>query len=188
MNPVDGTGALASEPDDQTERLIAEFKAFVEDSHPRVKRIMNAQCRDPQMVEDAMQEAYLQAMVKWPTVRAHEKPIAWVISTARNKIRQQRDRLPWESVTAPQDLPPVALNDPAGAWVDGENQRYWLLQLPARPAEVFAMSLEGFKNAEIARILGLTEMSVRSYKATAVRRLRELAREIGEQGGNSGSR
>ncbi|MEE3919240.1 sigma factor-like helix-turn-helix DNA-binding protein [Micromonospora sp. BRA006-A] len=92
---------------------------------------------------------------------------------------KDHDRRQREAAVAPEDLPPSSHSDIADVWEAQETLRGWLHQLPARHAEVFQMSREGFSNQEIAGILGLTENSVRSYKTAARKRLGELAEEAG---------
>ncbi|MFI6129671.1 RNA polymerase sigma factor [Micromonospora sp. NPDC051141] len=159
-----------------------EFAVFAEASYHQVERILRSACRDREVVEDALNEAYLHGRVKWSELRAHDRPIGWIVVTARFKIMKDRQRCQREAAMAPEDLPPVPRSNIADVWEAQETLRGWLHQLPTRHAEVFQMAQEGFSNQEIARILGLTENSVRSYKVAARRGLRELAEEAGYTG------
>ncbi|MFG1757980.1 RNA polymerase sigma factor [Micromonospora echinofusca] len=207
MTEIEGTAALRPEPADseaarraEAARLKAqhdqEFAAFAEASYHIVERILRAGCWDREVVQDALNEAYLHGRVQWPKLRAYTKPIGWVVTTARYKIRKDHQRRQRETAVAPEDLPPAPHPDIADVWEAQEALRTWLHQLPSRHAEVFQMSREGFSNQEIARALGLTENSVRSYKVAARKRLRELAEEAGytdsegrrRQGASHGSR
>ncbi|TCB94464.1 RNA polymerase sigma factor [Micromonospora zingiberis] len=207
MTEVEGTAALTPEPADReaarkaaAARLKAEhdreFAAFVEASYHKVEGILRAECRDRDMVEDALNEAYLHGRVKWSTLRDHVKRIGWVIITARFKILKDQQRRQREAAMAPEDLPPAPQSNIVDAWEAQEVLSTWLSQLPSRQAVVFQMEHDGFSNQEIARILGVTEISVRSYKAAAKKRLRELAEEAGytdsesrrRQGGSRESR
>ncbi|MGY4908705.1 RNA polymerase sigma factor [Micromonospora aurantiaca (nom. illeg.)] len=190
MTDIKGTAALTPGSTDsdalreaEAARLKAlhdrEFAEFAESSYYRVERILRATCRDRQAVDDALQEAYLHGRVEWPKLREHVKPAGWIISTARFKMLKDHDRRQREAAVAPEDLPPSSHSDIADVWEAQETLRGWLHQLPARHAEVFQMSREGFSNQEIASILGLTENSVRSYKTAAKKRLGELAEEAG---------
>ncbi|WP_247669388.1 RNA polymerase sigma factor [Micromonospora sp. H61] len=204
---VEGTAALTPEPVDseaarraEAARLKAEhdkeFAAFAEVSYHTVERILRAACWDREVVQDALNEAYLHGRVQWFKIRTYTEPIGWVIITARNKIRKELHRRQREAAVAPEDLPPAPHTDIADAWEAQETLRTWLHHLPSRHAEVFQMSREGFSNQEIARILGLAETSIRSYKLAAKKRLRELAEEAGytdsesrrRQGGSRGPR
>lgn len=207
MTAVEGSAALKPEQLDseaarkaEAARLKAqhdqEFAVFAEETYHTVERILRAGCPDREVVEDALNEAYLHARFQWAKICTYSAPIGWVIITARNKIRKERQRRQREAAVAPEDLPPVRHSDVADAWEAQETLRAWLHRLPSRHAEVFQMSREGFSNQEIARILGLADNSVRSYKQAAKRRLRELANEDGytssesrrRPGGSRGSR
>ena len=180
-SPAEGAVARVAESadDEAVSKALhdAEFQDFAESTYQTVKGIVSAWCWDRQMVEDALHEAYLEGRVQWPKIRTYRKPIAWVIKTARFKVRHEYRRLERQAGTAPQDLPSTAQADPADDWE--AQQLLWdlLRRIPPRHAEVFVMSQEGFTNHDIARILGLAEMSVRSYKAAAIKRLKELAGE-----------
>ncbi|WP_431905601.1 RNA polymerase sigma factor [Micromonospora carbonacea] len=207
MIEFEGTAALTPEQADceatrkaEAARLKAahdqEFAAFTEDSYHEVERILRSACRDREVVEDALNEAYLHGRVQWSKLRVHDRPIGWIIVTARHKIRKDHQRHLREAAMAPEDLPTTPHSNIADVWEAQELLRGWLHRLPARHAEVFQMAQEGFSNQEIARVLGLTENSVRSYKVAARRGLRELAEEAGyvgpdghrRQGAGRGSR
>jgi len=191
VSGLEGTAALLPEPIDDGRASEAdarrlrlqhtqEFEAFVENSYHVVERIIRAACWDREMAEDALHEAYLHARVQWPKIRDYGHPIGWVITTARNKIRNEHQRRLREAAVAPEDLPPTPRHaDIADTWEAQDALRAWLHQLPPRQAEVFQMTREGFSNQEVALILGLAETSVRFYKAAAKRRLRESAEAAG---------
>jgi len=189
MSRVDGTVARVPEPGDDEAALKArhdaEFASFTESTYHAVEGILRSSCRDRDMVYNALAEAYLTGRAKWVQVRTYDKPIAWMITAARYKLRteqeRQRTRVRRES-TATRDLPSVTSGVPGDAYEAQELLRAWLQKLPPRQAEVFQLVRLGFTNAEIARTLGLGEWSVRSYKSQALKRLRELAEEAGYGG------
>ncbi|WP_405434319.1 RNA polymerase sigma factor [Micromonospora sp. NBC_00617] len=201
---MEGTAARMPEPADSAAAREAEaarckaehdreFATFAETGYHIVERILLAGCRDRELVQDALNDAYLHGRVQWPKIRTHAKPIGWLIVTARNKIRKEQQRRQREAAVAPEDLPPVLHGGAADSWEAEELLRSWLHQLPSRHAEVFELERAGFTNHEIARLMGLAESSIRSYKLAAKRRLRELAQEAGydsrrRPGGSRGSR
>lgn len=189
MSGVADTAARMPEPPDAEAEAACrkaehdrEFAAFVEDSYHRVEQILLARCWDREVVQDALNDAYLHGRVQWPKIRSYAKPIGWLIITARNKIRKEQQRRQREATVAPEDLPPAPAGGAADSWEAEELLRTWLHQLPSRHAEVFQMDRAGFSNHEIARVLGLAESSIRAYKLAAKRRLRELAHEAGYDG------
>ncbi|MEU4620790.1 RNA polymerase sigma factor [Actinoplanes sp. NPDC023801] len=190
MSALDGSAALASEPGDGEEsqqaesvRLKkehdAEFGVFFNQSYHSAERVLRARCWDPEMLRDALQEAYLEGRVQWAKIREYREPIASIITTARYKILKEQDRRQREAAPLPDEVPVGPQSDLADAWEAEELLRGWLQQLPPRHAEVFQMSREGFSNQEIARALGLTDNSVRSYKVAARQQLRQLAERAG---------
>ena len=156
-----------------------EFLVFTENSYHIVERGLRAWCFDRELVEDALHEAYLQGRVQWPKIRDYVEPAGWIVIVARNKILNEQSRRQREAARAPENLPPVPQPGPADAWEAQDLLRGWLHQLPPRHAEVFQMDREGFSNEDIARLLGLADISVRSYKAAAKSRLRQLAEAAG---------
>lgn len=186
MTSIEGAAALAPEPSDDEAAAArlkalydAEFHDFTEATYHTVERILRAKCWEREVVQDALHEAYLHGRVRWHKIRRYTEPIAWVIKTAQNKILHEQTRILRESATAPEDLPPKPQSVPTDSWEAQDMLRDWLQQLPPRHAVVFQMSREGFSNQEIALILGLAELSVRSYKASAKRQLRQLAETAG---------
>jgi RNA polymerase sigma factor (sigma-70 family) len=183
VSVVDGSAALAPEAGDEAARLKRihdeEFSAFAEDSYHTVEGILRAWCFDRDVVKDALHEAYLHGRVKWPVIRDYREPAGWIVTTARNKILNERDRRRRETATRPEGLDRAARQDPTEAWEAQDILRDWLQQLPPRQAEVFQMDRAGFSNREIALILGIADISVRSYKVAARQHLRRLAEAAG---------
>ncbi|MCY1142746.1 sigma-70 family RNA polymerase sigma factor [Actinoplanes sp. Pm04-4] len=186
MTTVDGTVALNPDPPDDdggAGRLKAqhdaEFQVFTEAGYGTVERILLARCRQRELVQDALHEAFLHARVKWPEVRVHVNPVGWVITTARFKILKEQRKLRDEAATAPEDLPPAPPLDVTDAWQARELVERWLPQLSPRQAEVFRMSRDGFGDREIAVHLGVAEDSVVSYRSAAIGKLRQLAEQAG---------
>ncbi|GAA0562379.1 hypothetical protein GCM10010172_51990 [Paractinoplanes ferrugineus] len=196
MSVVDGSAALLPEPADEEAAQQAddarlkeiydeEFGTFSVQSYRIAEGILRAGWRDHEAVKDALQTAYLHGRVHWPKIRSYTKPIAWIITTARNRLLKEHDRGRRETATAPEDLPTGAQPSLADTWEAQETYRGWLQQLPPRHAEVFQMSRHGFSNEEIARTLGLADTSVRHYKAAANRQLRQLAEQAGYKDSDS---
>lgn len=206
MSAVEGSAALTPGPDGpaaraaEKERLKAqhqeEFEDFVKSSYYKAERILRARCPDRQTVEDALHDAYEHARLKWEKIRIYDEPIAWVITTARNKMLKEHARALREAATAPHELPAAPSVDIADSHGARDALRRWLQRMPPRLAEVFQMVQEGFSDQRIASTLGIAERSVQCYHALARKRLRELAEEDGfttpgrtrREGGDRGSR
>src|SRR5690242_16814446 len=141
MSRVDGTVARAPEPGDDEAALKArhdaEFAAFAESTYHVVEGIIRASCPDRDMVYSALTEAYLTGRAKWDQVRTYDKPIAWLITAARFKLRKeqerQRTRVRREAAAA-RDLPPVTRGTPGDSFEAQELLRTLLQNLPPRQA------------------------------------------------------
>lgn len=173
----------------------AEYAAFSEETYQTAERSLRAGPWDRDLIQDALQEAYIQGRMYWPKIREYRRPVGWIIKAARIKILKQNQPRRLELPVGPEELRPMPQPDHVREWEAEEMVLFWLRQLPARLAMVFWMSLEGFSNEEIGRILDLADNSVRSYKASAKRRLRKLAESAGyaesdscRRGGKHGSR
>ncbi|GID26858.1 RNA polymerase sigma factor [Paractinoplanes brasiliensis] len=206
MNAVEGSAALTPAPDGtegpeaDAERLAAqhkqEFEGFAKKSYHQAERVLRAGCSDRQTVEDALHDAYLHARVKWEKLRDYDKPIGWVIKTARNKILKEHTRSRREAATAPHELPATSTADVADSHGAQDALNRWLQRIPPRHAEVFQMTQEVFTDQQIADTLGIAERSVHHYRALALKRLRELAAADGfttpcrspREGGDRGPR
>ncbi|MFF7648441.1 RNA polymerase sigma factor [Streptomyces sp. NPDC007983] len=146
-----------------------EFDAFYARTYPALAARAVMLSGNRQNAEDAVQEAYIEAMRRWPHVRACASPEAWVDTTMRRKLSRDGRRwwFRWK---------PVELTVPAAttATVEETAEALAVLRalgtLPPRQRQVVVMhSLEGMSYAEIAAELGISTGSVGSnlHKARA---------------------
>jgi RNA polymerase sigma-70 factor (ECF subfamily) len=160
--------------------LDASFEEFCRENIMAVERFLRGQCGDRELVQEAVQETLITARDKWEEISGYEKPLAWVYKTARYKLMNEQARHRREATATLDEVPSDRLVAPPA---DSRDAHEWLLgclrRLPERQAAVFALAFEGWTDPEIARILGMADNTVRSYKAAARRRLKELAEEAG---------
>ncbi len=138
-----------------------------------------------QNAEDAVQEAFIEAMRRWPTVRACASPEGWVATTMRRKL--SRDGRRWWYRWKPTELTVPAA---ASAGVEETSEALAALRalgmLPPRQRQVVVMhSLEGMSYAEIGAELGISAGSVGSnlHKARArLSLLLDVSPELGRPG------
>ena len=129
--------------------------------------------------DDAVQSAFWKLWQKRKTI--HGNPAAWFYMTLRNRCidlerrRQRRKRL-LEDIRQTPTLPP---GDPAAA-ID-----FWRLwdrlsgHLGTQQQEVFWMKeILGMNDDTIARLLSISESTVRSHLSLARKRLREQYRRL----------
>jgi RNA polymerase sigma-70 factor (ECF subfamily) len=138
------------------------------------------------LVEDVVQDAFVQAMRRWPGSGVPDNPGAWILRVAKNRAidilrrqgrwREKRDEL--ERSILPEDIrpggPPVFFSD---AIEDDELRLIFATCHPAlsRDAQV-ALTLKtagGFGTAEIARAFLTSKATVAQRIVRAKRALRE---------------
>ncbi|BCB81686.1 hypothetical protein GCM10022251_15710 [Phytohabitans flavus] len=160
--------------------LDASFEDFCRNNIVAVERFLRSLCGDRELVQEAVQETFITARDKWEEISGYEKPLAWVYKTARYKLMNEQARQRREATAPLDEVPADRLVAPPA---DSREAQEWLLgclrRLPERQAAVFALALEGWTDPEIARILGLADNTVRSYKAAVRRRLKRFAEEAG---------
>jgi RNA polymerase sigma-70 factor (ECF subfamily) len=128
---------------------------------------------DWEVARELTQDAFVQALRHWDTVRALDRPGAWVRRVAiRDAVRSRRRRARGRAIEAEQ-----ARADP-GLDPDGSDVRAALLALPARQRAAIALHyLDDLPIAEIAALLGCSAGSVKTHLA---RGRRALAALLGE--------
>jgi RNA polymerase sigma factor (sigma-70 family) len=138
--------------------------------------------RDESLAEDAVQTAFLQLVRQLATGRRPDNVRAWLYRVCGNEIRgaARRRRVAdrwrsWFGRTGDADPPDVA--------VLGRERRdavaLALARLPFDQRRVFLLSLDGFSGPEIARLLGRSEVGVRTllFRARTAIRADAAARE-----------
>ena len=155
--------------------LDTSFEVFFRENYPRIERFLWRLCADRSLVDDAVQEAFIVAQHKWEFVAQHQRPLIWVRKTALHKLMQLQKRQSRHSAAPLDTVRPEHLAEPTGAREAQQTLLYLLRQLPARPAMVLALVVDGSTDEEIALELDLTINTVRAYKAQARKRFAELA-------------
>jgi DNA-directed RNA polymerase specialized sigma24 family protein len=70
----------------------ASFEGWYQREHPRVIGVVFVACGDPDVAEDAADEAFTRALARWPQVEAMGSPAAWVCRVALNVMRRRLRR------------------------------------------------------------------------------------------------
>jgi RNA polymerase sigma-70 factor (ECF subfamily) len=112
--------------------------------------------------EDATQEAFAQAWVRWSRISRYDNPGAWVRRVAINKLRNaHRSRLRGEAAIQRMGSEPVA--DP-GADEPGTDLVTALQALPYKQRLCAALFyLDGLSTAEVAQAMGISPGSVSQH-------------------------
>ncbi|MCO8308514.1 RNA polymerase sigma factor [Streptomyces sp. RKCA744] len=146
-----------------------EFDAFYARTYPWLAARAVMLSGNRQNAEDAVQEAYIEAMRRWPEVRTCASPEAWVTTTMRRKL--SRDGRRWWFRWKPVELTvPAATTATVEETAEALAALRALGTLPPRQRQVVVMhSLEGMSYQAISAELGISVGSVGSnlHKARA---------------------
>ncbi|MEU9505614.1 SigE family RNA polymerase sigma factor [Micromonospora sp. NPDC048170] len=158
------------------------YVAFVACHQHRLLRAAYLVCGNRHQAEDLLQDALLKLALRWPNVR-HGDPAAYVrailyrdaVSWWRRRRREWLSADPPERTTTEGDRAlQLALRDALG-------------HLPPRQRAVLVLRyFEDLTEAATAEALGVTVGTVKSQCHAALRRLREVAPELGHDEGRSG--
>jgi RNA polymerase sigma-70 factor (sigma-E family) len=167
----------------------AQFARFVTTRGPALVRLARGLLRDPYQAEDVVQDVLAKVLVQWHRVSAADDMDAYVrrmvvnacTSWFRRAVRRERAH---DVTTLPERVDGV---DPAAAIADRDRMLGLLRRLPARQRTVLVLRhYEGLPDAEIARLLGIGEVTVRSNAHRGLAALRRMLAE--DRGAWSGSR
>lgn len=151
------------------------FEELYRAERSRLVRFVQSLGADQYEADDAVQEAFTAAYRQWDTIR---EPRAWLHTAAMRQYYRAdaRNRETPASDRTPDRAEPLSTGDIV-EFNDLEYRvRAAVAALPARQRQVMALTLAGFKAAEIARQLGSDEAAVRQNQ---VRGRGNLARRLG---------
>ena len=163
----------------------AAFGVLVDRYAGQARRVARAVLGDPDDADDAAQDGFLSALVKLGQYDAHRPFAPWLMRIVPNAATDRRRR---RNVRRSEPLDPALVGGgprPDAVAVQselGERLRAALRELPERRrTAVVLFDVEGYSHAEIARILGIPEGTVRSEVFHGRRRLRTLLADWKEQ-------
>jgi RNA polymerase sigma-70 factor (ECF subfamily) len=132
------------------------------------------------LAEDAVQDAFVQALRTWPDRGVPNNPAAWIILTARNKAidRLRRERVGAAKTGEAEELRALeGLGDDLQQFPDHRLRLIFTCCHPALPMEArVALTLRtvgGLSSREIARAFLLTEQAVQQRLVRAKRKIRD---------------
>jgi len=148
------------------------------ESYGRLLALLAASTRDIALAEDALADAFERALRTWPTKGVPENPQGWLMTVARNRIR---DLLASSAVrtAAPLDVDGVAkLAEPgSGAIPDRRLELLFVCAHPAiDPAVRTPLMLQvvlGFDADRIARVFSVQPPAMAQRLVRAKRRIRD---------------
>lgn len=136
------------------------FEGFYTFSFPRVFRGVYALTRDRDIAEEATQEAFARALVRWPSLRSQSWAAGWVMSTALNHARRmKRRRNPPPAEQATYEMMDVAGN--VDLWST-------IRSLPFRQQQAVVLHyLEDLPIHAVARLMRCREGTVKAHLGRA---------------------
>jgi RNA polymerase sigma-70 factor (ECF subfamily) len=150
----------------------AEFTTFYEREAPRLVRSLTLMTGEPALAEEVVAEAFARAWSRWPQVRGHDHPAAWVMRVAFNESRSRFRRRSLERRRAHQVARRDESHDPEPAAL----QPLWaaVLRLGERERSLLALRyVADLPQADIAALLGIPAGTVASGLNRARQRLAE---------------
>lgn len=150
------------------------------DSHyARLVRHLSVAAGSREIAEDAVQEAFAQAHVRWDEISVYEDPSGWVRRVALNRVRNRHRGL--RRLRAAKDriagwIQPG--DDQFDRWIDRADVAQALAGLSARQREAVSLYyLEGLPVADVAAEMGVSEGSVKTHLHRAREALSRLLEE-----------
>jgi len=163
------------------DRPIEDFDGLYRRTFPRVYAYVASLVRDRSAAEEVTAQAYERAYRKRRSFRPRRGTVdAWLFGIARNaaldELRRRRRRADLEA--DPRDLEATAPDEHVEGAIRREAVRAALRRLEPRERELVALKFAGgLSNAEIARVLGLSESNAGTRLYRVLERLREACHE-----------
>ncbi len=181
MTGVEET-ALAARAAKGSEEAFGELVAR---HAPMARRVAYAILEDQEDADDAAQEGFLSA---WQAIRRYDPKRAfrpWLMQIVVNAARDLRRRRRVRAAEPLDHVAAAARDDPArevGALDLGDKLRAALATLPERQRlAVVLFDAEGYPQAEIAKMLGIPEGTVKSDVFHGRRALRKVLDSVKEE-------
>ena len=150
----------------------AEFTSFYEREATRLVRTVTLVTGEAALAEEVVAEAFARAWSRWPKVRTHARPDAWIMRVAINESRSRFRRRALERRLAHRVARPEHVTDPDPVVA----QPLWdaVALLGRRERTLIALRyVAGLPQAEIAEILGIPPGTVASGLHRARRTLED---------------
>jgi RNA polymerase sigma-70 factor, ECF subfamily len=164
------------------ERAAGEqFEALYQRTFPRVYAYVASMLRDRSAAEEVTAQAFERAYRKRSSYKSGRgSPEAWLFGIARHaaldELRRLKRRAPLEA--DPEDIGALAPEDHAEGVVRRETVRAALALLEPRDRDLVALKFQaGLSNAEIGRVLAMTESNVGTKLHRTMEKLRRACNE-----------
>ncbi|MEX1909537.1 SigE family RNA polymerase sigma factor [Janibacter sp. Y6] len=154
------------------------FREFAGEAMPRLRRVALGICRDPHEADDLVQLAMERLYVRWPRMGGVESPYAYARTTLVRALIDERRTSRWRRETSVAEIDDSPAPDAVSRSDTSHDVRNALTALTDRQrACVVLRHYEGLSVAESARILGISEGTIKSTTSDALSRLRSHLQE-----------
>jgi RNA polymerase sigma-70 factor (ECF subfamily) len=144
----------------------AMFKAH----YARLVRALAVVGGDQEAAADAVQEAFIQACLRWDRISRYDDPVAWVRRVALNRLSNQRRSVRRRFRAVARSTEPAPVDEPS---LDGLDLSAALRRLPEQQRTAVAFHyVEGLRIREVALAMGITEGTVNRHLHRARETLR----------------
>lgn len=177
-------GSSAGSASHSLSQGLDDFSERYNDYFPRVFAYVYGRVHNVHLTEDLVADVFERAFVKGDTLRNEDAFSTWLFTIARNIIISNGRKRSRESIVDPDVLKEIA---PSGASVEAEilnreeiDQVAELLKdFPQREQDVIALKFDAeLPNAQIAKIMNLSEANVRVILFRTLRKLRDQLSSI----------
>ena len=138
----------------------AAFLEQVRQNQGIIYKLVGLYANDAEEKKDLYQEVLLQAWKSWPSFRNEAKFSTWLYRICLNTIFTQK-RKP-QRVDYKDSLETIApaIQNSAAQKEDVVRLRQAIRQLPETDRAIISMNLDGYENAEVAEMLGISNNHV----------------------------
>ena len=152
---------------------------LVRDSYGRLLAVLAAPTRDIAAAEDALADALERALARWPDDGIPDNPDGWVLTVARNRLRDMWKSAAYRTTTAIHEIgdAPIALEDDMPAIPD---RRLELMLVCAHPAiagnirtPLMLQTVLGVEAAAIAEAFAVEPATMAQRLVRAKKRIRD---------------
>jgi predicted RNA polymerase sigma factor len=147
-------------------------------SYGRLLALLAARSRDISLAEDALADAFRQALENWPIFGVPNNPEAWLMATAKNRSIDLLRRISRSPVEAHEDLPDVIedIEDPQAI----PDRRLALMFVCAHPAidagmhtPLMLQVVLGYEAADIGRAFMVSPAALQQRLVRAKRKIKD---------------
>ncbi|MGO9873912.1 MAG: RNA polymerase sigma factor [Acidimicrobiia bacterium] len=150
-----------------------DFEEFFAQHYSPVRRALTLALGSAELADDAAQEAFIRACVRWSRVHSMPRPAAWVYVTATNIARDHLRRAGRrEHLESCKGLPESVRDVAIGAAVGVDIREALATLAPRQRMAIVLRYLADLTNEEVANAMGCSVGTVKSTLSSALSGLR----------------